>query len=154
MSSVEPRIFNAIAVLSAVLLSLAVAIWIVSLWGMQSYSWGSAQKLYTVGADGGRFIVEKRVGGARFSGGWDVCGVSYRTYGKTGWNLGISFTHLALVMLPTQWLLRKLRQRRTDATWQLCERCGYDLRATPERCPECGTQSTQANPQPAEGATA
>ena len=44
----------------------------------------------------------------------------------------------ALSVLPIWWLFAWLR-RRWRASRRLCLRCGYDLRASTDRCPECGT---------------
>jgi hypothetical protein len=45
------------------------------------------------------------------------------------------------LLLPAAWLRAALRKRRRR-TLGLCPACGYDLRATPIRCPECGQHAT------------
>jgi hypothetical protein len=51
------------------------------------------------------------------------------------------FLFLCFIVTPVSWLRSRLRMRRRKVLG-LCPSCGYDVRATPERCPECGSVPT------------
>lgn len=85
------------------------------------------------------------------------------TYGDNTWNSGVfSGTREIAVRVPywlllaatgalpiARLLLHPRRRRAARAAAGLCVICGYDLRASPDRCPECG-----AVPERARGAAA
>jgi hypothetical protein len=58
---------------------------------------------------------------------------------RQGWRAGAPFWFLVVLtaILPIKYLLRRRRISRSRSSGQ-CQVCGYDLRATPNRCPECG----------------
>jgi len=88
--------------------------------------------------------VMNRLGFARWEGigARTINGVTVNGFAQTltVMQLPMWFPLLLSVTLPLSWLyVRRRRRNRLHAG--VCQFCGYDLRATPERCPECGTVS-------------
>ena len=68
----------------------------------------------------------------------EYAGFEYGTY-SSGWNVWVPWWLPTLLFLiaPTLWAYRTWRGAK-QGTAGTCPACGYDLRATPELCPECG----------------
>ena len=57
----------------------------------------------------------------------------------------LSIWVLGLIVCPIIAALISYKRKRASLQIGKCHVCGYDLRATPDRCPECGTIPTKAN---------
>jgi hypothetical protein len=63
---------------------------------------------------------------------------------------GATYALLAFgaALLPLAWIAAAMSRRsraRRDVLLRRCPACGYDMRATPQRCPECGTPAGQGD---------
>ena len=162
------RLFNLLAVLSLVLFVTTLTLWVRSYWrsdffavtggqsGDESYwrrlhiqSLGGS--LVWIGAiDWGKSFPPEDVV-LRFHHESDATSgptfrrlfwfYTYQRKGTSSYERLIFFPHWAVAVVaglaPLVWLRRHLLQRRRQSG--RCVTCGYDLRATPSKCPECGT---------------
>jgi hypothetical protein len=70
-------------------------------------------------------------------------GGSYQTLSGEG-RISYGVVVLMTSVLPIVWAALAVRDHRRRTRVGLCPSCGYDLRGTPDRCPECGKVRTAA----------
>jgi hypothetical protein len=74
---------------------------------------------------------------------WSGKGINFRLVRIPLWP-----PFLVTVVLPLVYavrMIRRLRREQSRRVWGQCVTCGYDLRATPGRCPECGVVRDEDN---------
>ena len=150
------RLFTALSGLSLLLFLAVAVLWVRSYWVADWLQIGNPQRATVLHSSRGvvRFAkAEFYVGGEDIAAEfrhWTTAtaplGIGY-TEASTPqtwqwwvdvplWVVAIFFAAISLLTgRPALMSLRRHRRRRAS----LCPRCGYDLRASPGRCPECGT---------------
>lgn len=163
------RLITLLAILSLLPCVATVALWARSYWISDALGWGTArpmQGMYQfrkVASTSGVLWFAKEDTGfpvftATFLQGWeshevtgrhqweteylDIYRVGFGYARKPGVQFVICVPHwfvAAVLLTPSVAAWGVARRRRRHFRQGRCPTCGYDLRATPERCPECGT---------------
>ena len=169
------HLLNFLSALSLLVCIAATTLWVRGYWTSDWFGWiaarpdGSQRALWVCSGRGGLgFTARYDPPGLGSSRGGYSHGTSLPKYGAMNWHNsargGFGFYVAAVqdpasgvrligVCLPAPVVLmcaallpaRYLRRRRRPTPAGICAHCGYDLRATPDRCPECGAAGPAAS---------
>ncbi len=144
--------FSFATVLSAALLIATVILWVRSYWrysevgqpfSLSSDSWSVASwsgeirlRHYPNPQSKWGPEYESRRWGIYVYAGNDIRGAGSGFYCHE-WRIAYWFVAVFLLLLPATFAAHRIFRR---AEIGRCACCGYDLRATPDQCPECGTK--------------
>jgi hypothetical protein len=116
-----------------------------SKWELDARGWGNDLVFTWTFTERGRWINTDYYNARRnvFGFGANHLTQSAAPPGERAANIGVVILPLWLpllvsAILPLLWF-RQWKHRRNRNRPGLCAFCGYDLRASPDRCPECGT---------------
>jgi hypothetical protein len=157
---VKRRLFNLATAVSLMLCAAIIVLWVRSYRSLNSLSaadginFTHTDPLYWIISRPGHAILCRQTG-HDWSGhelhGFHFIGVRFGGLqapdGSMLWNLELPYWLLtaSALLLPVVraeiWRRERMRLRRRNLGQ--CPSCGYDLRATSERCPECGWSSAQ-----------
>jgi hypothetical protein len=146
------RVFHLLAGLSVLVCIATAAVWISNVWrpnffGRPQVAMGDLGVIAINGQTAFTWMPRNSTRWQFWSGSWSPNLANTCTWHLAGFGLdpptirdGILFVIpswfiiLMTLPIPVAWIIiRPARPRKG-----VCSNCGYDLRATPERCPECG----------------